>query len=68
MKYSAIIPLIGSAYSAAATTTWSGGPTFDIHYSAKQLKFTVEVPDNMWFALAYGTGMSSVDAVAFRGT
>ena len=68
MKFVSIVSLISAANAAAATTTWSGGPTYDIHYSAKQLKFTVMVPKDMWFALAYGTGMSGVDAVAFSGT
>ena len=67
MKFYSIVSLISAASAATASTTWSGGPTYDIHYSAKQLKFTVMVPKDMWFALAYGSNMSGTDAVAFSG-
>ena len=32
------------------------------------MEFDVKVPENSWFALVYGTGMSKTDAVVFRGT
>ena len=58
-----------SAANCAVTTTFNGGPSFEVTYdqTKSKLKYAVTVPNDMWFALAYGSGMSNVDMVRFQG-
>ena len=53
--------------SVQSLNTWTDGPTYDIGYdtTAKKLKFTVTVPPNMWFGLAFGKNMMNTDIIAF---
>ena len=66
MKFSSVFLLTKLSQSI---DTFSGGPTFDVTYdqTANKLKYTVNVPTNMYLALAYGSGMSGTDAVIFQG-
>ena len=62
--------LLLSTASCAVTTTFSGGPTFELTYdqSKQKLKYSVTVPNNMYLGLAYGSGMVNVDMVRFSGS
>ena len=47
--------------------TFTNGPSFEIFYDTTKwnIKFKVEVPENMYLALAYGQGMENTDMVSF---
>ena len=55
--------------SATKYYTFPNGPTFEIFYDKDpkwMLKFIVEVPENMYLALAFGQGMVNTDMVLFQ--
>jgi len=63
------IALLISLISAAPTTTFDKGPSFEVTYDSakKMLKYAVDVPTNMYLALSYGTAATAVDMVTFQG-
>eukprot|EP00355_Strombidium_rassoulzadegani_P001374 CAMPEP_0168612962 /NCGR_PEP_ID=MMETSP0449_2-20121227/3195_1 /TAXON_ID=1082188 /ORGANISM="Strombidium rassoulzadegani, Strain ras09" /LENGTH=154 /DNA_ID=CAMNT_0008653559 /DNA_START=7 /DNA_END=471 /DNA_ORIENTATION=+ len=56
--------------SVSAIETFENGPVFDISNvgGSSKLKFDVTVPENQYFAIAFGGGMINTDMVLFQAT
>ena len=59
--------LSATQVSAQLFKTWVGGPDFTVSYDEKdkKLEYAVNVPSDMYLALAYGKSMKNTDCVAF---
>ena len=59
-----------TSVACTVLTSYDGGPTYnvDVDSVANTLKITVNgVPENSYFAIAFGPGMSNTDMVMFQG-